>query len=125
MCFVICSNKLFSVLNCRTLSEEEAVLVANYDVSCLDSMHERIQLISACMIIMFSFGVPLGMLVILRLNYVRKMAEFDNPSWRWIQQRATLQLCHKNQHDVKHCIIDVALGTQYGSLVSTYKPAFL
>jgi hypothetical protein len=34
------------------------------------------------------------------------------------------QLDHSKRRDVKHCIIDLSLGTTYGSLVSAYKPAF-
>ena len=76
------------------------------------------------MIFIFSLGVPIGLLVALRLDHISKEAKFKSPAWVWIQRRAMAQLEHSKRRDVRHCIIDLQLGTTYGSLVSAYKPAY-
>eukprot|EP01046_Picozoa_sp_COSAG06_P014091 COSAG06_NODE_863_length_11877_cov_16.370012_4_plen_807_part_00 len=112
------SNKLFSVLNCRKLSEKETVLAQDYDVDCNDPRHSTFQTGSIILICLFSLGVPIGLLVALRLDHISKTERFKTPAWEWIQRRVMVQLGHSKRRDVRHCIIDLSLGTTYGSLVS-------
>jgi hypothetical protein len=129
MCFerlteTVCAARLFSVHNCRKISDKETVLTLNYEVDCNDAKHASFQTGSMVMIFLFSLGVPIALLVGLRLDHVSKTKQFNTPAWEWIQRRVMAQLDHSKRRDVRHCIIDLSLGTTYGSLVSAYKPAF-
>jgi hypothetical protein len=75
------------------------------------------------MIFAFSLGVPIGLLVLLQLNHKRKTEQFKTPAWEWIVRRVMTQLKHSKRRDVVHCIIDLSLGTTYGSLVSACEPS--
>jgi hypothetical protein len=144
-------GRLFSVLNCRVISAQETVLaqvrsstsasprqqcnilplnnerdllLQDYNVDCNTSKHGSFQTGSIIMIFLFSLGVPVGLLIGLRFDHISKTKQFNTPAWDWIQRRVMAQLEHSKRRDVKHCIIDLSLGTTYGSLVSAYKPAF-
>ena len=80
-------------------------------------------LISVVMIALFSFGVPIGLLVHLKLANSARKAEFDGDVARFISRRMMMKLQHDSREDVMDCIIDIQLGTQYGTLVSAYKPS--
>ena len=112
------------MLNCRRISDKEIVLAQDYQVDCNDPRHQAFQTGSVFMIFIFSLGVPLGLLVGLRLDHTSKTKQFNTPAWEWIQRRCMVHLGHTRRRDVRHCIIDLSLGTTYGSLVSAYKPAF-
>ena len=87
-------------------------------MDCADATHTSFQTVSVCMIFVFSLGVPIGLLILLRLNHKSKTEQFKTPAWEWIQRRVMTQLKHSKRRDVQHCIIDLSLGMSYGSLVS-------
>ena len=112
------------MLNCREISDKETVLAQDYQVNCNDSRHQSFMTGSIIMIFVFSLGVPIGLLALLRLDHQSKTKQFNTPAWEFIQRRVMVQLGHSKRRDVRHCIIDLSLGTTYGSLVSAYKPAY-
>jgi hypothetical protein len=120
----LCAGRLFSMLNCRKLSDEEAVLTVSYDVDCNSQKHVSFQTGSIIMIFLFSLGVPIALLIGLRFDYKQKEKQFNTPAWEWIQRLVMVQLHHSNRRDIRHCMIDISLGTTYGGVVSAYKPAF-
>jgi hypothetical protein len=75
------TNKLFSVINCRELSLDEIVLVQDYEIDCNVEKHQYVQTISVTMICVFSFGVPLGLLLLLRFDKLKKTEQFKTPAW--------------------------------------------
>ena len=64
------------------------------------------------------------MIVLMVRSRRAKSAEFDTPQWKYITRRMTTQLAHDNQRDVRHTVVDISLGSRYGSLVNAFKPDY-
>lgn len=118
------TNRLFVMLNCRTLSDTESVLVDNYSVDCNTNRHTAYQAISVVAIILFSLGVPVGIAVGMMISRKRQKEQFRTPTWRYIARKAMVQLGHDDLRETKYAMIDITLGSRFGSLVSAYNPGF-
>ena len=53
-----------------------------------------------------------------------KSAEFATPQWKYITRRMAAQLAHDDLRDVMHTVVDISLGSHYGSLVNAFKPGY-
>ena len=53
-----------------------------------------------------------------------KSAEFATPQWKYITRRMAAQLAHDDLRDVMHTVVDISLGSRYGSLVNAFKPGY-
>jgi hypothetical protein len=126
MANVICvlSDKLFGVLNCRTVGPHEEVLVTDYTIDCNSDKHATLEIVSVIMICGFSVSVPLVMAITVAKNRAEKNKRFSTPAWQYIARRAMAQLGHDNLDEVRSAIIDITLGIRYGSLISAFKPGF-
>ena len=113
------TQKLFAVLNCRDLPGTSR-LVVDYAVDCDASIQQMAWLL----IIPFSFGVPIGLLVHLKLAKAARQKEFDGDVSRFVSRKMMLLLAHDSREDVVSCIIDMEQSNRYGTFVSSFKPAY-
>jgi hypothetical protein len=64
------------------------------------------------------------MIVLMAANKRAKERQFDTPQWKYIARRSMAELAHDNLREVKYVIVDITLGSRYGTLVNAYKPGF-
>eukprot|EP01046_Picozoa_sp_COSAG06_P029965 COSAG06_NODE_2819_length_6234_cov_2.814996_1_plen_1898_part_00 len=115
------SNKLFKMLNCRDLGTQR-VVASDYSVDCDDSQHKYYEGVAIIMIVLFSFGVPLGIMTLMMATHKQRKKDYDTPEWNYIARRVATQLAHDNVKEIKAALIDISLGTTYGPLVNAYRP---
>ena len=115
------SNKLFKMLNCRDLGTQR-VVSTDYSIDCDDATHKFYEYIAFLMILLFSFGIPLSMMVIMTRTQIQRRKDFSTPEWNYIARRGATQLAHDKVNEIKDTMIDISLGTLYGSLVNAYRP---
>jgi hypothetical protein len=118
------TNKLFGVLNCRTLDDDLDVLVSDYSVDCDTDKHHSLETLSYILVFLFSFSVPVAMIIVMDQSRHRKDLQFTTPAWKYITRRVMAQLSLNDLREVKASIIDTTLGLRYGSLVIAFKPGF-
>jgi hypothetical protein len=121
---LILRQKLFGVLNCRKLDEGFEVLVADYSVNCNTDQHHTLRTLSYILIVLFSFCVPVAMIIIMDQSRHKKNLQFTTPEWKYITRRVMAQLSLNDLREVKASIIDTTLGLRYGSLIIAFKPGF-
>lgn len=99
------------------------VLASDYAIDCSTEKHQSYQFVAGIMVVVFALGVPLGMLLVLARSR-RKEAEVftKSPQWQYITRRAATQLAHDDLREVQQVIIDISLGSRYGTLVNAFKP---
>lgn len=99
------------------------VLASDYSIDCTTTKHQHFQLWASIMVVGFAFGVPLGMLLMMSRSRRAKSDVFTkSPQWQYITRRAATQLAHDDLREVQQVIIDISLGSRYGSLVNAFKP---
>ena len=118
------TNRLFAMLNCRRISETEAVLVADYEVDCDTDTHRGFELLAGGMIVCFSAFMPVFMMVLMHRTRTEQQKQFMTPEWQYITRQVAAEVGHDSISDVRQCIIDVRLGNRYGFLVAAFKPGF-
>ena len=64
------------------------------------------------------------MIVLMARSRHAKSVEFETPQWKYITRRMATQLATDDLHAVMHTIMDISLGSQYGSLVNAFKPGY-
>ena len=116
------TNKLFAVLNCRVLSDSLSVLAADYSIDCSTSEHRLFAAVSVCLIVAFSITVPVLLFVLLVKNRRAQLERFDTPQLDYIARRVMTELGHDSLSDVQTCIVDLKLGSRFGSLINAYRP---
>merc|ERR1711871_570590 len=124
MIYPFVTNKLFGVLNCRSVGPSEDVLVTDYTIDCNSDTHATVEVVSVLIIFGFSVSVPLVMAIMVARNRAEKNRQFSTPTWQYIARRAMAQLGHNNLDEVRAAIIDITLGIRYGSLISAFKPGY-
>lgn len=124
ICYPFVTNKLFGILNCRQLDRTLRVLVVDYSINCDTDTHAIFYALSLVLIVLFSIGVPVTMIVLMAANKRAKERQFDTPQWKYIARRSMAELAHDNLREVKYVIVDITLGSRYGTLVNAYKPGF-
>lgn len=77
------SNKFFKMLNCRDLGTQR-VVASDYSVDCDDPQHKLYEYIAIAMIVLFSFGVPLGMMLLMASTQKQRRKEYNTPEWNYI-----------------------------------------
>ena len=115
------SNKLFKLLNCRDLGSQ-TVISSDYSIDCNTSTHRFYSYIAIAMIIVFSFGVPLGILFFLGRVAKQRKKDYDTPEWNYVARKVAAQLGHDRVVEVKDALIDISLGTLYGPVINAYRP---
>ena len=109
------------MLNCRLLGTQ-SVVASDYSVDCNDPQHKFYEYVAIVMIVLFSFGMPLGMVLIVHFVEKRRHENHDTPEWAYIARRVATQLAHDRVPEVKDALIDISLGKTYGPLVNAYRP---
>ena len=116
------TNKLFAMLNCREISETELILVADYEVDCKTAEHEAFQVLAALLIVVFSAGVPIVIMVFMHRSRAAQAERFMTPEWQYITRQVAAEFAHDDIQEIRQCITDVQLGNQYGFLIKAFKP---
>jgi Ca2+-binding EF-hand superfamily protein len=116
------TNKLFSMLNCRVVSNTEHILVADYEVDCDNSRHFFYATLSQILIVLFSGGVPFAIMVIMYRDRVAQSKQFKTPQWLYITRQVAAEFAHDDVNEIRQCIIDIKLGNVYGFLIKAFKP---
>jgi hypothetical protein len=98
------------------------VLASDYAIDCGTEKHAHFQLGASIMVVGFACGVPLAMLIMMAKSRRSKAVVFKSPQWQYITRRAATQLAHDDLREVRQVIIDISLGSRYGSLVNAFKP---
>jgi hypothetical protein len=83
-----------------------------------------LEIVSTFMIFFFSIGVPVFMAVRMTQTKRQRQRQFETPTWQYISRRVMSQLSQDNLKEVQHTLIDIALGTRYGALISGFKPGY-
>ena len=118
------TNKLFGVLNCRTIDDGVDVLVSDYSVNCNTSTHNNLEVVTVILILVFSLSLPILMMVVTNISRNKKNKQFTTPEWSYITRRVMTQLGLNDLAEVKSSIIDTSLGLRYGSLIIAFKPGY-
>jgi hypothetical protein len=115
------SNRAFGVFNCRTLSVSVRVLVADYSVECDSDQHSVIRLLAAIVVVCFSCGVP----VILMLMMFQRTREHNTTTDadRFVARRVAEELQLDDRVAVD-AIRDVRMGKEYSFMVTAFQPRF-
>ena len=116
------TNKLFAVLNCRLLTHDLEVLVTDYSIGCNTSEHTTYQVASYILIVIFSVGVPVLLMLGLAKNQQAKREEFNTPKMDYVCRRVMTELNHGKLSEVETVVIDLKLGSRFGNLVNAYRP---
>ena len=64
------------------------------------------------------------MIVAMARSRHAKRVEFQTPQWKYITRRMAAQLATDDSDAVMHTIMDISLGSQYGSLINAFKPGY-
>lgn len=116
------TNRLFVVLNCRQLNEFHSVLVDDYNSSCDTDVHFWYRTAAVIAIVVFSLGVPAGLIVIMLRHKHSQLDKLNSPSWQFVARKAMIKLDCGDLQEIKNTMIAVLLSKRYGSIVSAYKP---
>jgi hypothetical protein len=111
-------TQVFNIFNCRPLDSNHHVLRMHYEVDCNDPGHTAYLVVAAIMIVLFSFGIPIGIsvLMISRMNEYGSRDDAD----RFMARRAADEL-KVTDVEAADAIRDVTTGREYSFLVNAYK----
>jgi hypothetical protein len=112
-------NQVFNIFNCRVLDSNHHVLRMDYRVDCSDPEHAAYRILAGMMIVVFAFGIPIGMSVLMtkRIHEYTGSAE---GSERFVARRVADEL-KITDVEAADAIRDVTTGREYSFLVNAYK----
>lgn len=123
--YPIVTNKLFAVLNCRALSDDLEVLVFDYSIDCNSPRHQAYQLASRILIVLFSVGVPIMLVLALIRQRRAERKQFNTPRMDYICRRVMTELSLDNLSEVESVLVDLELGKNFGSLINAFRPGMI
>eukprot|EP01052_Picozoa_sp_SAG31_P027783 SAG31_NODE_2629_length_5350_cov_2.286612_5_plen_713_part_01 len=114
-------NHAFKMFDCRCLSAELCVLRANYEMLCYTSKHKLYKVVAFVVMVVFSFGVPVGV-VVLMMRRLREYTTADKID-RFVARHVATEL-QTDDTSAMDAIRDVMMGRQYSFFVNAYKPRY-
>ena len=104
-------NQAFSMFNCRELDGGTRILLLDYSIECNTSTHLSFQAVAIVVVVVFSFGVPLYLIVLM----VKRMQEYHTGAEsadRFVARRVADEL-HIDDAAATDAIRDVSTGREY------------
>ena len=77
------------------------------------------------LILIFSVGVPVILIVGLHRKSKAMRSQFETPEMEHIARRLMAELQHDSLAEVKEVIVDLKLGSRFGSLISAFRPGMI
>ena len=114
-------NEAFSMFNCRDLDGGLSIMETDYRVDCNSSQHTIYKLISGVVIVVFSLGIPISLVVLM----LRRIEDYGSgtDSDRFVARRAADEL-KIDDIAAADAIRDISTGREYSFLVNSFKPRY-
>ena len=111
-------NQVFNIYSCRYLDVDHRVLRMDYSINCNDAGHTPYEIAAGVMIVGFSFGIPVGMGILM----VLRMREYSSSGGteRFMARRVADEL-KITDVEAADAIRDVSTGREYSFLVNAFK----
>ena len=122
LCYPGVCNRAFSMLNCRQVGENLAVLIKDYSIECSTSKHNVFQIVAVVYVVVIAFGIPVVMATLM----VRRMREYGgggSGSTRFVARRVADEM-KLDDSVAADAIRDCNTGREYSFLVNTFKPQY-